>query len=141
MTTPIIIHDRDWEVLSRLAISELGAKNDLEVYNFLKDYDNKGIKTDAETYVNLCKLSKEESGDYFSEYHRLKNLDKAVLHRLGYDEPFVGFYTNIMKKIILSRINGYPDCKTAREFFIKNSKEYKECKSDEERNRYVNEHY
>ena len=139
MRKPIIQHDRDWEVLSKLAREDLGAKNDIEVYNILQEYGRHAIPLDAETFAYFWKYSKEKLNRDAPFYYD-ENLAYVIKHRLEIndEEELDKIVTRIRFAPIIEGGLGEP---TAREYFIKHSKGYKECTTEKEKEEYVRKFY
>ena len=103
LRSPIIQHDRDWEVLSKLAKTKLKAKDDIEVYNILKEYDRHNIKLDAETFVEFCMLVRKRRHKEFPSYWKDCDLCRqAVINRLGYQNGSYPQLKDIYPEILLS---------------------------------------
>ena len=130
--------DRDCEIWSNLIKSELRIYNDIDIYYILDDYRRFKGGLDAEGFIEYIKSETYEDRILYPRLDLNKAI-KIIKNRTGLDD-------NKAKELAIhaSRMSYNLESmkeNTFREYFIKNSKGYKECKSDKEKENYIKSHF
>lgn len=133
---PIKLLSRDDEVLMNLGRSELGINDDIKLYEFYKSFRKIRANFDAECFVLYCKSVTDQERMNFPEVDYNRNIE-IVKERTGVDS--LEEAEKIMRKSIAAVRLGY--AKDLREYYLKSSKEYNDCKTQEEKDEYIKKYY
>ena len=142
---PIKELDRDCEILSKLIRSELGIYDDITIDKILNEYKtNNPYGFDAESYLSFIKKITWNNKLIFPfPYPTDEQMIQAIEERTGYnysnesERDKINYISQIMFLYPLNHLGE----NTNREFFIKNSKEYENCKTNKEKEEYIKVHF